>query len=339
MTISLSVVMSVYNGAATVREAVESVLAQTYDDFEFIIVDDGSTDATPGILSSFHDSRVKVIRQENAGLTVSLNRGIGAATAPLIARMDADDISFPSRLETQVRILGSCPDIVLVGSDADLIDAGGKRVGSLRHLLRDDQIRRVYPVGNQFVHGSVIFRREAFERAGRYDEGLRYSQDFDLWWRMLETGEVLNLPETLYAQREWPQRISSNLRPEQDRDRDRIVRRMWREILDPEAEFPPLRSGKTARVPTAADPHAGERKLFYARLLLRMGTGFVLHGDFRRARAYFAESLTANPMAVETWGCLAGCSLLPSFLKRCCQGRAQRFALYATIASALESRE
>jgi glycosyltransferase involved in cell wall biosynthesis len=333
MKVPLSVVMSVYNGAATVREAVESVLAQTFREFEFIIIDDGSTDATPDVLASFDDPRVRVIRQRNAGLTVSLNRAVREAAGPLIARMDADDVSLPKRFALQVRPFRQHEDLVLVGSDAEIIDRSGRVIGHERHLIHDPEIRRVYPVGNQFVHGSAMFRRTAFDRVGGYDETIRYSQDFDLWWRLLKRGKGANIPESLYRLRDSPGRISEHLSDEQGRCRDRIIRRMWEEILAPDTGFPPVR-GRTWSVPIERDdPYGAERRSFYARLGLRMGIGFVLHGDFPRARAYFRESVRAGPRVREAWACWLASYLAPCRLRRRCEARAEQYPLYAVIGS------
>jgi len=326
--------MSVYNGAATVREAVDSVLGQTFGEFEFIIIDDGSNDATPDILASFDDARLRVIRQPNAGLTVSLNRAVGEAKAPLIARMDADAVSLPRRFAAQIRPFRQQEDLVLVGSDAETIDTAGRVIGHERHLTHDAEIRRVFPVGNQFVHGSVVFRRKAFDEAGGYDERFRYSQDLDLWWRLLKRGRAGNIPESLYRLRHSPDRISEHLSEEQDRCRDRIIRGMWEEILASGSGFPPDSGGRWTLPVDTEDPHDGERRRFYARLALRMGIGFVLHGDLARARAYFRESVRTGPKVREAWACWVASLVVPSRLRQRCEARAERFPLYATIRSA-----
>jgi len=334
MTVRVSVVMSVYNGAATLRDAVGSVLAQTFQDFEFIVVDDGSADGTAGILASCRDPRLRVIRQENAGLTVSLNRGTREARGDLIARMDADDVSLPGRLGAQVRVFDRDADAVLVGTDAERIEESGRVIGHLRHQVQDHRIRKVLPVGNQFVHGSVMFRRDAFEKAGRYDERIRYSQDFNLWWRMANEGLVGNVPETAYRLRESKGRISARHSGEQDRYRDDIIRRIWREILAPGSGFPPEERPREIRSLRGADPRSSERTRSYARLLLRMGIGYSLHGRKREARRYFEESVLADPRVKEAWGCLLLNRVRPGLLKRRCLERATELGLYRTIESA-----
>lgn len=334
MKAQVSVVMSVWNGEPFLREAADSILAQTYGDLEFIVIDDGSTDATPEILGSIRDPRMRVIRQENAGLTVSLNRGIAVAAGRYIARMDADDVSFGDRFAAQVEALQGCPDVVLIGTDAERIDAAGSVIGSVRHLLRDSSIREVYPVGNQFVHGSVMFRREAFDRAGGYDERLRYAQDYDLWWRMMRLGTVRNLPRTLFWLRESERRISSRLGDVQSADRDRIMVRIWNEILGNNCRCPRRPRGTVEDAVPGSDPHRPERRRLYARLLLRMGIGFTLHGDMGRARRYMAKSVLQDPAVSEAWACLVGSVLVPSRLRRRCEDRARVLPLYRTIAGA-----
>jgi hypothetical protein len=192
----------------------------------------------------------------------------------------------------------------------------------------------VFPVGNQFVHGSTVFRRKAFDEVGGYDETLRYSQDFDLWWRLLKRGRAGNVPESLYRLRESPGRISEHLSEKQDLCRDRIIRRMWKEILSPGSGFPPGPGGRWSLPVDTDDLYDTERRRFYARLAMRMGIGFILHGDLPRARAYFLESVRTGPRVREAWACWAASFLAPSRLRRRCLTRAERYPLYATIRAA-----
>lgn len=198
----ISVVMSVYNGEKYLEEAIQSILRQTYQDFEFIIVNDCSTDKTSEILKSFKDSRIKVINNpENMGLTKSLNKGVKNAKGKYIARMDADDISLPHRFETQIKFLEENPEYALVGSSFYQIDDTGKTVFWTKVLIRDAEIRRDLKRQNWFGHGSVLIRKSAFIECNGYDEDFKYAQDYDLWLRISERFKIANIEEPLYCWR------------------------------------------------------------------------------------------------------------------------------------------
>jgi glycosyltransferase involved in cell wall biosynthesis len=197
--------MSVYNGERFLRQAVESILNQTFPDFEFIVVDDGSTDGTAEILSGYAgaDPRICVITQENRGLIQSLNRAIGVAQGEYMARMDADDISMPERLAVQVRWLDAHPQVAVLGTRYDEIDEHSKVVRRGNRYVGSALVERALLQGNSsvFCHGSVMFRRACFERVGGYREQFKHAEDYDLWLRMAEHYELDNLAETLYQHR------------------------------------------------------------------------------------------------------------------------------------------
>lgn len=207
----LSVIMSVYNGEKFISEAIESILDQTFTDFEFIIVDDGSTDATPKILQTFSkkDSRIKVLPQHNQGLTKSLNRGIGIANGTYIARMDADDVSLPNRLASEISILDSNPQIKCVGTNAIIINENGK---SIKKIIADEnKIQNLYK-RNCLIHGSLVFKKEALQKIGGYDEHIRFAQDYDLLLRLADTFSLQSIKiidECLYKLRRTAQNIST----------------------------------------------------------------------------------------------------------------------------------
>lgn len=205
---SVSVLMSVYNGERYLREAIDSILNQTFTDFEFIIVDDGSTDDTGGILSSIHDARLTVLRNDqNRGLTASLNRALSVARAPYVARMDADDLSEPNRLERQVEYLETNQDVGLLGTATGRIDAHGRYLGLYLVYTRTDGLYQRLLEDNHFKHGSIVVRRELLERVGGYRLAFRYAQDYDLLLRLAEHCELENLTEVLYWRRLTPEAI------------------------------------------------------------------------------------------------------------------------------------
>lgn len=205
----VSVILSVRDGERWVPQAVESVLGQTFADFEFVVVDDGSTDRTGEILDAYRDPRVRVVHQARAGLTSSLNRATRLTRAPLVARMDADDVALPERFERQIAFLDAHPDVGLLGTGCHEIASSGEVVRTLVPPADDAAIRRALIRANPFIHSSVVFRREAVERVGAYDERLPVAQDYDLWMRMSRVTRLANLPEPLVLRRLTPGRVSS----------------------------------------------------------------------------------------------------------------------------------
>ena len=223
----VSVVMSVYNGAPWVGAAVESLLVQTLTELEVIVIDDGSTDATPDVLASLRDPRLVVVRREHSGLTRALNQACALATAPLLARLDADDIAVPDRFALQRAYLDAHPDVGLLGTGAREVDLTGREVAVVRPPTDDAAIRRGLIRANPFVHSSVMMRRAALDRAGGYDESIPVAQDYDLWMRLSRFTRLANLREPLVIRRLTPGRVSSV------RDDDRLraeARVRWRAV-------------------------------------------------------------------------------------------------------------
>ena len=199
----VSVVMPVRNAMPFLDEAVASILAQTHGNFEFVIGDDGSTDGSGERLDQWarRDSRIRLIRNDGAGLgpSGSSNWVVGEAIHPLVARMDADDISRRDRLHRQLLALRDHPDAVIVGSLCDIIDEAGRQIGGRdRSALRD--ARGDFPV----AHGSILFRRDVFERVGGYRAICDFWEDRDLLARMVHEGKALVLPEAMYSYRYSP---------------------------------------------------------------------------------------------------------------------------------------
>lgn len=208
----VSVVMSVYNGETYLREAVDSILQQTFRNLEFIVVDDGSTDGTRRVLESYADNRIVLINQENAGLARSLNRGIRLAKGKYIARMDADDISMPERLMEQVSFLERNPNVAVVGAYAFWIDENGKPQRTLKFPTAPDKLRRALLWRIPFCHGSVMCRKDCLETAGLYREDVGPVEDYNLWFRIAETHDLANIPEYFYKLRVHSQSLTSSTR-------------------------------------------------------------------------------------------------------------------------------
>ena len=202
-TPAISVLMPVRNGAKFIEAALQSLAEQTFRHFEIVVVENGSTDETLEILAAWAqcEPRLRVARLAAAGLSSALNLAASLARAPLLARLDADDVALPTRLEVQMKVMASRPELVLLGSAAVLIDAAGRKMGALRPPLLDRDIRRMQRTSAALVSSSTMSRSDAFQRAGAYREGLNISEDFDLWLRMSEIGEIANLPDELIGYR------------------------------------------------------------------------------------------------------------------------------------------
>lgn len=198
---AVSVVMSVYNGERWLKEAIESVLCQTFTDFEFIIVDDGSIDQSPEIIREYasRDSRIIVITKENSGLAESLNAGIERARGYWIARMDADDICKPDRFQKQVSYLKKYTNIALVSGAVEYIDESGEIFGRTYPITSINQIKkRILNFGNIIVHPAVMMRRDAVNSCGGYCAGLTTVEDSHLWRKLLRKNFDLSiLPDVL----------------------------------------------------------------------------------------------------------------------------------------------
>ena len=206
----ISVVMSVYNGEEFLRESINSILTQTYKNFEFIIINDGSTDNTRSILDSISDSRVKVIHlNENKGVAIARNTGVDMSKGSWIAVQDADDISFPTRLEEQVNYIITHPEIVAVGSHIECVEGKEKTSNYVTHGIENfhnsfqtsEQLKNERFRSCPLAHGSTAFSKEAFLKAGRYDPQYRILQDYDLWMRMFQLGSIEIVPKQLYQYR------------------------------------------------------------------------------------------------------------------------------------------
>ena len=217
---ALSVAMSVYNGEQFLAEAIDSVLAQSFTDFELLIVDDGSTDATPAMLRAYaaKDARVRPIIRENRGLIVSLNQLLEEARAPLIARMDADDVCLPERFAKQIAFLASHPDYSVVGCWSDDIDEFGQPWtihGPDHPLTHQDFLAAIEVNGPLLCHPATMFRRDVVLSVGGYHAAYKHCEDLDLWLRLASITKLGNIPERLIRYRHYANQVSSRHSTEQ----------------------------------------------------------------------------------------------------------------------------
>jgi glycosyltransferase involved in cell wall biosynthesis len=244
----ISVCMSVYNAEPYLRAAVQSILAQTFTDFEFIIIDDGSTDGSSGILREFaeRDARIRLTCRPNQGLTKSLNEALQQAHGSYIARMDADDISLPRRFEKQAAYLQSHPDCVLVGCRILTIDPFGTPLYEPDHKLGHAEIEQQLLAGTGWaiVHPAAMMRRETLNALGGYRTQFEPSEDLDLFLRLAERGKIANLPELLFHYRQHSKSVNHTRFEDQNRAKRTILSEAYarRGLCLPAGWVPPRRN-------------------------------------------------------------------------------------------------
>ena len=202
----ITVLMSVYNGGRYLKEAIDSILNQSFMDFEFLIINDCSTDTSKEIILSYNDPRIRLIDNEkNIGLTKSLNRGLQLAKGEYVARQDADDVSLPKRLEKEMKTAVEYPQTILISTGFDnFISSFNKNVLIEPSRARDkiefiefkDLIK-----GNSIFHGTVLFKKKDILDINGYDEKFKHAQDYDLWLRISKRGKIIKLKEVLYFRR------------------------------------------------------------------------------------------------------------------------------------------
>ncbi|GAC1311637.1 MAG: hypothetical protein NVSMB24_31570 [Mucilaginibacter sp.] len=205
----VTVLMPAYNAAKYIGEAIESVLRQTFTDFELLIVNDGSTDETANIIRSFGDPRIVLISQANKGVATALNRGLTYARAPYIARFDADDICYPNRLKIQYDFITAYPQYSIVGSAADYVDAGGHFIFTHHpqgHL--NEEIQQLKFSTCPFIHSSVMYKKAIIVENGGYNEHAYTYEDHFLWVNILKNEKACNLSQALIKVRLNPESIT-----------------------------------------------------------------------------------------------------------------------------------
>ena len=293
----ISVVMPVYNGGRFLATAMDSLLAQSFRDFEIVVVDDGSTDDTPALLECYarRDPRLRVIRTNHVGISKALNRGIAEARHGWIARMDADDVAHPERLARQLAAAAANPGVVVWGSFAHHVDATGRVLGISRTgPTTEAEFCRLRAAGDDVyvIHPTAMLRRDVVLKVGGYDASFDFSEDFELFDRMAEHGAIVALPEPLLLYRIHAtsvsmerfftmRRLSEFVRA---RGRARLVgRTLTLSQFEQEVRERPALRRAAATLHTASG--------FYYR---RAGLAFA-EGAGLRAGLFFAASTMMNP--------------------------------------------
>jgi glycosyltransferase involved in cell wall biosynthesis len=294
----VSFVMSVYNGAESLRRSMQSVLSQHGPDIELIVVDDGSTDASASILeeAARSDRRISVIRQSNQGLTRALIRGCAAARGEFIARQDCGDVSLPGRFDAEMRVMESKPEVALVSCGTRFVGPNGEELYEVSIAGGDatDALlaRGVERVRGPSHHGSTLFRRKLYERVGGYREQFYFAQDLDLWTRMAEHGRHFALREVLYQANFALGSISTVHRGHQITCAKIILEcaGLRRAGLDESVAL-----AKAA----AIVPERGAASSDRAAALYFVGVCLRNRAD-PRARQYFIDALRANPLHLKS---------------------------------------
>ena len=298
----VSVIMSAYNVEKYLREAIDSILNQTFKDFEFIIVNAGSTDGSQAILNSYHDPRMVIINVQNIGRSEARNKAIKISKGEYVAIMDADDISLPERLERQVKFLDYHKNIALVGSSFFLINESGKIVDINKVLTESDEIKERLPIANTFGHSTVMLRKRCLESVGGYREELIGAEDYDLYLRLSESFRMANLKEPLCKWRINPVSFSVAKKGELDRyaklvqelakerrqfGKDRL-QTLGREEIDK------LLDDSLPKVTARSRKEIAQSYYFW---------GAILFGgnDYRGALKLLLKSFINNPLYRSTW--------------------------------------
>jgi hypothetical protein len=206
----VTVLLPVYNGAGYLDAALASILGQSFKDFELLIIDDGSTDRTPEIIEACQDKRIRCIRHEsNRGLIATLNEGLGLTASKYVARMDADDVCHPQRLEMQHRFMEEHPDVGVAGTAIRLIDREGRRGPTYRFPEQHDVILWALSFVCPMAHPTVMMRRDLVVSAGGYSVSAVHAEDYDLWERLSTRTRFANLPQALLSLRKHELSVTS----------------------------------------------------------------------------------------------------------------------------------
>lgn len=291
----VSVLMPAYNARRYVAEAIGSVLAQTWRDFELLIIDDGSTDDTAAILArhAAADPRVRVLSRRNGGIGAALNDGLVQARGELVARMDADDFCLPQRFARQVEFLRQAPDCVLVGSRVLLIDPDGAPLFEMADIPTEHEAidAMLLQARWSIVHPSVMMRRDVVRRIGGYNNDVVPVEDHDLFLRLAEVGRLANLPDVLLRYRKHPMNSVRVLADRRVNALRRVMDAAW------------ARRGLGDRVPYPAilpdiDREDPRRDVKQKR---NWGWQCLRSGNVGTARKYALAGVREDPLALESW--------------------------------------
>jgi glycosyltransferase involved in cell wall biosynthesis len=298
---TVSVVMAVHNTERYVAQAIDSILQQTFTDFELIILNDGSTDGSLCILQQYEkrDNRIRLISRENQGIPRTRNDLLQAAQGEFIAVMDSDDVALPDRLSWQVAFLRQHPEVICVGGAHDLIDHKGRFLTHFQLPTSDEEIQRAAIVGHAPIcNPCAVIRREALLQIGGYDERLGQAEDLDVWLKLGEIGKLANLSETVLQYRIHPRSVSEQAQLFQRQKAKEACERAWK------------RRGITTGVFEATQPwrSIGTRASQHG-FMLQYGWWAFQSQQRQTALIYAVKAILAIPWSRDAWN-LLGCALL-----------------------------
>ncbi|NJO41926.1 MAG: glycosyltransferase [Cyanobacteria bacterium CRU_2_1] len=298
----ISVLMPVYNAERYLAQAIESILSQTFSDFEFLIVNDGSTDRSLDWLQHFadRDPRIRLISRPNTGYVQALNEMLQLAQGEYIARMDADDIALPDRFRQQIEFLHHHPSVVCVGGAHEIVDHQGRLLTRLQLPLANAEIQREALAGHGSIcHPCAMMRRSAVLAIGGYDERLMPAEDLDLWLRLGEMGELANLPETVLKYRLHLNSVSEKKGHLQRQKAQEACERAWQ------------RRGVNGRFEAANLWRPGSDRASQHQFMLQYGWwAFNSHQRYT-AIIYASKAIWAVPLRPDGWKLLACAVLKP----------------------------
>jgi glycosyltransferase involved in cell wall biosynthesis len=290
----VTVLLPLFNAARYIEAALDSLLAQTFTDFDVLIIDDGSTDESAEIAAQYaaRDSRFRLIRHaENRGIVPTLNEGLDLITSPFIARMDADDIALPTRLHDQVAYLDAHPECVVVGGWVDLIDDAGRNIRVVKTPVTHDAIDRFHLQGHtSIVHPAATIRRTAIVALNGYDPKMVVAQDLDLWLRLAEHGKLHNLPFPVLQYRIHPDSISSQRAQEQMTIMHQACQSAWARRGIKDGRF-------TMQSHWRPPPGRASRLAF----IRNTGWSAFVHGRRKTARTYALRAVVMDPFSLKGW--------------------------------------
>lgn len=297
MNPQVSVIMPVYNAERYLSDAVESILGQTFTDFEFLIVNDGSKDRSPEILDRYakQDSRIRLWHRENSGYVSALNFMLQQARGELVARMDADDVCHLERLERQVEYFRKYTDVDVLGSSFMLVDSESRKIGIMSLPTSHVDIEKKLAHGHcSMCHPSVMYRRRAVLEAGCYDESYTTAEDLELWQRMINRFRFANISDPLISYRIHDKSVSEASGARQRENARRATEKHCRNLGIP-LDF-------------QADTHwrPGSSKESQHRFSLRYGWMAWKHGHRSTWRHYAIKALRLKPLKQSSWRLLLG---------------------------------
>lgn len=301
---TVSVLMAVYNTERYLPEAVESILQQTYQNFELIVIDDGSSDRSLQILQKYAevDQRIHLISRENRGIPKTRNELVSLARGKFLAIMDSDDVALPDRLAQQVAFLEQHPEVVWVGGAFDLIDRKGRRLTRISLVEQDDDIRHLLQKGQvNFLHPTAMLRRQSVLQVGGYDEAFPLAEDLDLWLRLSQVGKLASIKEAVVQYRIHPTSTCDRSRGMPPVDVQKALDRAWRNGVIQEQ----------VRATTICGWRPGVDRASQYEYMLRYGWWAFESRQRFAALEYGMQAIAVKPLALAGWKLLVCAAVKP----------------------------